>query len=247
MPGLLALLAHPDDEFFCAGLLAAVAAQGVPVHLAYWTRGEGSGSARRRFFWSCLPPSWHYRAWEAQHAGGILGARSVHFLGAVDPAPVGNRTFAPDESLESIVKKIELLRAQHDPTLLLTHGSDGEYGHPAHRRLHEAAREFSGSLALAGFAAAHPAAPRYANRSDSADFIFDSRRFNRQKMEILRAHRSQKNVFESLADPQNPTVRRLLRASRYEGYHVPGGEPARSATLSLLRQWTGEGAAPPAI
>jgi LmbE family N-acetylglucosaminyl deacetylase len=241
MPGLLALLAHPDDEFFCAGLLAAVAARGVPVHLAYWTRGEGGGSARRRFLWGCLPRSWHYRTWDAQHAGGILGASSVNFLGALDPAPVDGRASAPEESLESIIRKIKLLRARHDPGLLLSHGSDGEYGHPAHQRLHEAAREFSGSLSLASFAAAHPRAPRYANRSETADFIFDSRRFNRKKMELLRAHRSQQGVFEGLADPENPTLRRLLRASRYEGYHVPGGEPARTETLSLLRQWAGDG------
>jgi LmbE family N-acetylglucosaminyl deacetylase len=237
------LLAHPDDEFFCAGLLAAVASRGVPVHLAYWTRGEGTGSARRRFIWSYLPRSWHYRAWEAQHAGGILGARSIDFLGAVDPAPIANKAVAPDESLESIVKKIEMLRARHDPELLLTHGSDGEYGHAAHRRLHEAAQEFSGSLPLASFAAAHPRGPRYSNRSNPADYVFDSRPFNRRKMEILRAHRSQKNVFETLADPGHPSLRRLLSASRFEGYHVPGGEPARSETLSLLRQWTGKGVA----
>jgi LmbE family N-acetylglucosaminyl deacetylase len=240
MPGLLALLAHPDDEFFCAGLLAAVASRGFPLQLAYWTRGEGGGSPGRRLIWGCLPRSWHYRAREARRAGVVLGARSVDFLGTVDPTPIGNKAFAPDEPLESVVGKIDRLIARYQPELLFTHGTDGEYGHAAHRRLHEVAREFSGRLALASFAAAHPRAPRYANRSDPADFIFDSRPFNRQKMEILRAHRSQKMVFEGLADPARPTLRRLLRASRYEGYHVPGGEPAHGETLALLRRWTGD-------
>jgi LmbE family N-acetylglucosaminyl deacetylase len=245
MPGLLALLAHPDDEFFCAGLLAAVAARNVPVHLAWWTRGEGGTSPRRRFLYNLLPRDWHFRAGEARRSARALGASSAIFLGAVDPVPVGHQVFAPKEDLAVTVGKIEALIAQLRPELLLTHGAGGEYGHAAHRRLHEAAFQGAGAVPLITFAAALPpgmASPRYVNRDEPADYILDSHPFDRQKTAVVREHRSQAGVFEGLADPQQPTLERLLEVTRYEGYHVVGGdESARSETLALLRRWLGDG------
>ena len=42
MTSLLCLVAHPDDEtMLCGGTLALLAANGVAVHLALLTRGEG--------------------------------------------------------------------------------------------------------------------------------------------------------------------------------------------------------------
>ena len=40
MPGLLVVLAHPDDETGASGSMARYAAQGVQVTLACVTRGE---------------------------------------------------------------------------------------------------------------------------------------------------------------------------------------------------------------
>ncbi len=246
MPGLLALLAHPDDEFFCAGLLATVAANGVPVHLAWWTRGEGGGSSKRRFLSNLLPRDWHHRAGEARRSARVLGAASVTFLDAVDPVPAGNQPFAPSEDLAVTVGKIEKLTAQFKPVLLLTHGAGGEYGHPAHRKLNEAARRAAGRVPLITFAAALPPAlggPRYQNRDEPADYVLDTRPFDRQKTAVVRAHRSQSGVFEGLADPQRRTLERLLEVTRFEGYHVVGSDPARSETLTLLKRWAGEGVA----
>ena len=87
MPGLLALLAHPDDEFFCSGLMLAARERDVPVHLVYWTRGEGGGSPRFRRFWSALPRDWHPRVREVKKAAAVLTAVSLDFLGSIDPAP----------------------------------------------------------------------------------------------------------------------------------------------------------------
>jgi LmbE family N-acetylglucosaminyl deacetylase len=246
MPGLLALLAHPDDEYFCAGLLAAVAANGIPVHLAFWTRGEGGTSPRRRFVYNLLPGDWHLRAGEARRSARALGAASTTFLGAIDPVPAGPTVFAPEEDFAVTVQKIEALIARLRPELLLTHGAGGEYGHPAHRKLSEAARQAAGAVPLITFAAALPpalAGPRYLNRDEPADYVLDSRPFDRQKTAVIRAHRSQVGVFEGLADPAQPTLERLLEVTRFEGYHVVVGEPARSNALALLKQWAGEGVA----
>jgi LmbE family N-acetylglucosaminyl deacetylase len=249
MPGILALLAHPDDEFFCAGLLASAVAQGVPVHLAYWTRGEGSGSPARRTVWRLVPRAWHYRVREARRAGRILGARSVTFLGAVDPLPRPEGPRAPLDDPARVRQKIAALLERHAPDLLVSHGSDGEYGHPAHRRLHEAARETAADRPLATFAAVCPDTPpvRFWNRSDPADFVFDSLPFLEKKLEILRAHPSQAGVLESIADPQAPTLRVLTEAGRFEGYRAWGEEPVRQDALRWLRRWTTEGAKPSGV
>jgi LmbE family N-acetylglucosaminyl deacetylase len=251
MPGLLALLAHPDDEFFCAGLLAALPARGVPVHLAYWTRGEGGLSPKRRAFWSCFPRSWHPREAEARRAAQILRAASLSFLGAIDPAPAPGPQ-APRQDSRVFADKLRDLLDRHAPDLLVTHGSNGEYGHPAHILLHELAREYvavSSRLSLLSFNATWPGAPDapFFNRDDTADHVFDSRPFFRAKMEIVRAHRSQRGVLESLSGAPDSTLRNLLRVSRLEGYHAWGAEDRRAAALGKLRQWVGGSVVGPSV
>ena len=77
----LALGAHPDDvELQAGGTLAAWARQGVRVELACFTAGE-KGSAD-----PAVDPTelGRLRRAETQAAAAVLGARRVHFLGAVD-------------------------------------------------------------------------------------------------------------------------------------------------------------------
>jgi LmbE family N-acetylglucosaminyl deacetylase len=248
MPGLLVLLAHPDDEFFCAGLLAAVAARGVPVHLAYWTRGEGGSSPQRRRLWSLFPRAWHPRVTETRRAAAILGAASLHFLDAIDPVPAPDPR-APREEPERIRARLDELFSRCSPELTLTHGSNGEYGHPAHVRLHQIVREWIAGAArypLLSFRATWPGAPgaNFSNADDPADFIFDSRPWFRQKVRLVRAHRSQRGVLESLARADGGNLRSLLRISRLEGYHCWSEGALRDAALENLRNWVGESGPP---
>ena len=236
MPGLLALVAHPDDEFFCGGLLAALAARNVPVHLVYWTRGEGAGSWRRRLFWNCFPQEMRPRVREARRVAALLPATSLDFLGSIDPVPDPDLR-APADSTPVIMERLSRLLSRHAPEMMVTHGSDGEYGHPAHRRLHQIARELlagNPSCPLLSFAAQLDPAPavRYLNRGDPADFILDALPYEDQKHKIVLAHRSQTGVLESLADG---TLDGLLRLSRYEGYHCWG---AKTPILEQLQRWT---------
>jgi LmbE family N-acetylglucosaminyl deacetylase len=240
------LLAHPDDEFFCAGLLAAAVSRNIPVHLVYWTRGEGSGSARRQRFWRRLPRAWHYRAGEARRAARILGASSVAFLGGIDPASTQGLR-APEGTSASWVEKIGRLRVKYAPDLLLTHGSNGEYGHPAHQRLHEITREAATLLPACPwvtFAATRPGGPavRFLNRDDAADYVFDSRPFFRRKMEIVRTHRSQAGVLESLVEEKRISLAKLIRLSRFEGYRTQGAAASRAAALVMLERAAGKSA-----
>jgi LmbE family N-acetylglucosaminyl deacetylase len=240
MPGLLALLAHPDDEFFCGGLLAALGARGVPIHLAYWTRGEGGMSPRRRVFAKCFPRAWHPRACDARRAAEVLGAASVTFLGAIDPIPAPEPR-APDMETPEVIGKVARLVSRHAPELLVTHGSQGEYGHPAHIRLHQIAREFlrkDQNLPWATFCASAPEATgAWRNVDDRADYIRDTRAYARKKMEIVRAHRSQRGALEALAKPGGG-LRNLLRSCRYEAYRCWGGEAMRQRGIDRLKAWT---------
>ena len=45
---ILAVIAHPDDEVFCSGLLAGAAALGAKVSILCMTRGEGGDCHRPR-------------------------------------------------------------------------------------------------------------------------------------------------------------------------------------------------------
>jgi LmbE family N-acetylglucosaminyl deacetylase len=236
MPGLLALLAHPDDEYFCGGLLAAAVARQVPIHLVYWTRGEGGGSPRRRLLWSWLPREWHPRAREARRSALQLGAASVDFLGAIDPpANPGLRAPAEDPAVRA---RLAALLSGHAPEIVVTHGSAGDYGHPAHRELHRLAREVTESHRLISFNATWPEAPvaAFRNAGDSADFILDSEPYLQQRLGIVRAHRSQRGVLASLT-PEG-TLEGLLEATRYEGYHCWSEGEERDEVLERLARWT---------
>jgi hypothetical protein len=101
-------------------------------------------------------------------------------------------------------------------------------------------------VALATFAARggdiRPAL--FLNRSDAADYIFDAEPFLALKDEMVRAHRSQVGVLESLVDGSAGSSDELMQAGRLEGYRVWGDEEMRRAALERLRRFGGEGVAP---
>ena len=126
-------LAHPDDETFCSGLLCELVAQGAQVHLVCLTRGEGgrTGGRRREELASV-------REAEMRVAARELGAASVDFLGFVDPTPRRSLIYAPDVSVNELAQLILRRLRQSNPDWVITHGSSGEYWHPAHILLHRA-------------------------------------------------------------------------------------------------------------
>jgi LmbE family N-acetylglucosaminyl deacetylase len=235
MAGLLVLLAHPDDEFFCAGLLAALAARRVPIHFAYWTRGEGGGSPRRRLLAGLLPHEWRPRVREARHSAAIFGA-TVDFLGAVDPAPNPHQR-APEDPEETFARRLEPVLQKRGPELILTHGSAGEYGHPAHRRLHQLVGPMAerASYPLLSFAAAAPEvrpAP-FINAHDAAHLVLDGALWQKQKAAVLQAHRSQNGVFEALAGGAPGDFADLTRFEGYRAWHKV------ASAVSQLVDWLG--------
>ena len=146
MSVLLAIGAHPDDETMLAGgTLAWAARAGFELRLLSVTRGEGGEVGE--------PPVTtqerlgEVREAELRAAGAALGATEVAFLpfidplvqsAGVDPAPPAAlfRVEAGQEEFErAIGGAIRRVRAD----VILTHGTNGEYGHPQHLYTHETA------------------------------------------------------------------------------------------------------------
>lgn len=121
--GLLAVLAHPDDETFAAGgTLALHAVNGCRVTLICATHGE-KGSAGREGFGEAAYKQ--LRVAELREAAEALGIAEV-ILWDWGDGQVADR----DE--ESSVREILTVMRRIQPAVVITFGPDGISGHPDH-------------------------------------------------------------------------------------------------------------------
>jgi LmbE family N-acetylglucosaminyl deacetylase len=193
--------AHPDDETMLAGgTLALLSSQGVAVHILCATRGEGGEMG--------VPPVCTrvelgaVREGELRCAAQQLGAASVQVLGYVDPL------IGPDEALypfeadpvilaKQIVAAIDSVEAE----VVLSHGSDGEYGHPGHQFLHRAVRRAVESsnrqVVFYSFAANVPGIEDHIwNASEHAHLALDVRPWLDRKESAALCHKTQHALFQ---------------------------------------------------
>src|SRR5262249_40656414 len=116
------------------GMIALMASQGIAVQVVCATRGEGGEVGE--------PPVatrenlGRVREAELRCAVKSLGA-GLTLMDYVDP------TVGPDEVLYPFRSDFDALTRQladiaRRADLVLTHGADGEYGHPAHQLMHRA-------------------------------------------------------------------------------------------------------------
>lgn len=199
---ILAFFAHPDDETIMAGgTLALLARQGAQVHYLCATRGEGGEAGDPPICSRQMLPS--VRSDEFSCAVRALAGASHHFLGFIDPTVGPERElypFAEDPVLvaEPLVSEIQRLKVD----ALITHGSGGEYGHPAHRLAHQAA-----ALAIADLGKnaplfytiqaafdEHPK-PHLINHNDPAHLVLDTSPVLENKLQATLCHRTQHALF----------------------------------------------------
>ena len=189
----LVVVAHPDDELFASCLLCELSERGREFHIACLTRGEGgmTGGASRGELGKA-------REVELRNSAAALGAASVEFLGHVDPLGKEFRTYAPAVTPGSLARQIAGLLDKHRPAVVVTHGSGGEYWHPAHLLVREAVfRATAGSctlLTLHAWQQGHPL-EGLLNRDDPADLIIEGASHRGQRLAAFRAHRSQQAYF----------------------------------------------------
>jgi N-acetylglucosamine malate deacetylase 2 len=199
---ILVFIAHPDDEtILTGGTLALLARQGVDIHYLCATRGEGGEVGEPPL---CTQDKLgNVRESEMRCAVRALGGKSLSFMGYIDPIVGENDALYPytraqDELVRQLVDYIDQLQID----ALITHGSSGEYGHPAHVLSHRAAVnavEILGHQApwLYTFNADFPEHPRrrHANENDPAHLVLDIESVLEQKVNAARCHRSQNALF----------------------------------------------------
>ncbi len=123
-PSLMAVFAHPDDEFSVAPLLAKYAAAGHDVHLVVVTSGQVGDSHTDIPRGAALGAA---REDEARCSAAALGIKPPHLLGFMD-GDISNW-----ESIPRIVERLRGIVEDVRPEVLITWGPDGLSGHPDHR------------------------------------------------------------------------------------------------------------------
>lgn len=199
---ILAFFAHPDDEtMLCGGTLALLARQGAAIHLLCATRGEGGETGE--------PPLCRVeelggvRSAELACAARALGIAALTFLDYIDPRVGPDQQLYPFEAgPQELAARVGRYIAEEKIEALITHGANGEYGHPAHHLVHQAARlavEAAGAAAplLYSVQAAfdlHPR-PRLMNKDQPAHLVLDISPVVEQKVQAALCHRTQHALF----------------------------------------------------
>jgi len=239
---ILAFFAHPDDETMIAGgTLALLAQQGAKVHYVCATRGEGGEAGEPPL--CSVDELGVLRAQEMACAVEKLGGASLTFLDYIDPRVGPENQLYPfttefDELVQRVQEKVMALQAD----VVITHGSNGEYGHPAHVICHQAVEAAIKNLTcldqsavadLSGFEPplfftvsanfeGHPN-PRLANQDDPAHFVLDISPAQAAKTQAALCHRTQHALF-------------VRRRSKMWGRQVTVPEVILSVE-GLHRQW----------
>jgi N-acetyl-1-D-myo-inositol-2-amino-2-deoxy-alpha-D-glucopyranoside deacetylase/mycothiol S-conjugate amidase len=268
MAVLLAIGAHPDDETMLAGgTLAWAARNGIGVHILCVTRGEGGEVGEPPV--TTQDQLGAVREAELRCAAERLGAGAVEFLPfedpqmvptTEDPAPptaLGRIAAEPEEFEAALVEVIRRVR----PDVLLTHGTNGEYGHPQHVYTNQIARQAFISAGEAGkfpeagapfapaalytWAAHYPAQgderlERLLNQDDPADWVLvlDEELID-AKEAAARCHLSQMALF--LRRTKSEPLRTLLRWQESLRRVAVRSEAEDDPLAALLRSAAGTG------
>jgi LmbE family N-acetylglucosaminyl deacetylase len=235
---VVCFFAHPDDETLAAGIIALLAGQNIPVHIVCATRGEGGEMgeppivAKRELLGA-------QREKELRCAVKSLGA-TLTILDYIDPTVGDDDVLRPFEcDFDTLARQFVDIARQRRADLVLTHGGDGEYGHPAHKLVHRAA--------LHGIAAALPKTLVYTvaatvpaiedhlwNANEPAHLALDIRPWREAKLAVLECHLTQHALFKRKRKLQS--VRDSLRTvESVRRAHPPThDEPPRDAFAQLL-------------
>lgn len=246
---ILVFIAHPDDEtILTGGALALLARAGADVHYLCATRGEGGELGEPPL---CTQAELgRVREGEMRCAVQALGGKSVSFLDYVDPLVGEHDTLYPytndlDELTDRLIGYITRLQ----PGVVITHGSSGEYGHPAHVLNHRTALKAVEVLEddapiLYTFNASFPGhpRPRHINRDDPAHLVLDINPIFQQKAAAALCHLTQNALFvrrSSIRAGRQLTIPEVLMKfeSLHRYYPEVNGAPD-DEIVEMLKPWT---------
>ncbi len=132
---VVGFFAHPDDEtMLVGGMGAMLAQQGIRVTFVSATRGEGGELGEPPI--TTREALGQTRETELREAGKALGVQ-IEFMDYIDPVcEVGGELFPFACSPDDLARQAGEIAVRLEADVVLTHGIDGEYGHPAHILLH---------------------------------------------------------------------------------------------------------------
>jgi LmbE family N-acetylglucosaminyl deacetylase len=236
MSSILAISAHPDDEsLFGGGALKMLAEQGHSVYILETTRGEGGEVGEPPL--TTQEGLGAYRESEVRQAAGFLGVQDIFFLPFIDPYMEIDGIARPiDTPLETFTEAIRQYIDRLSPDIVITHGSNGEYGHPQHIYTHQAVRlalaNGSRDTSLLSWCAWYEptAHARILNKDDPADILLDVTPWLDAKIEAALCHQTQHAMF--LRNSGAPSVRDMVW--NVESYHIwQGAMPKNLEDLFL--------------
>jgi len=183
------------------GALTLLARRGTQVHYYCATSGEGGEVGEPPV--CTVEELGVVREAELVCAVKVLGGASLTFLGYVDPRVGPDDTLYPfDANLTMLAGQVAASIQQYHPAAVLSHGANGEYGHPPHLLMHQAVAIAVASLGQAAplLYTAHAAypehpRPRLANKDDPAHLVLDITSVHAQKVQAALCHRSQNAMF----------------------------------------------------
>jgi LmbE family N-acetylglucosaminyl deacetylase len=229
MASILVISAHPDDEtLFAGGTLAMYAGLGHDVYILETTRGEGGEVGEP-------PLTSHenlgsFREQEVRMAARALGVRDIFFLPFIDPhMEINGIARQIDVALADFVRAIAVQVETIQPRVVITHGSNGEYGHPQHIYTHRATRQALAighpRIALMSWCAWYEPSThvRILNRDDPADMVVDITPYLDKKIAAALCHQTQHAMF--LRNSGAPTVVEMVLKT--ESFHIWKGHLPR--------------------
>ena len=222
MASILVISAHPDDEtLFCGGTLAMYAQKGHDVYILETTRGEGGEVGEPPL--TTRENLGAFRERETRQAASILGARDIFFLPYIDPfMEINGIARRIDTPLTDFAAAIANYIQKIAPQLVITHGSNGEYGHPQHIYTHRATRLALNTdrqgTALMSWSAWHMPTERerILNRDDKAHIVNDISRCHDIKVAAALCHKTQHAMF--LRNSGAPSVPHMIWKT--EAFHI---------------------------
>jgi LmbE family N-acetylglucosaminyl deacetylase len=235
--------AHPDDETVMAGgVLALLHQNGVATHVVCATDGRGGESGGVP---GADSPDTLARIREAELRCAVkaLGATSLVLLGYEDPViGPGETLYRFNADDEALARHIADQIRREGAEVVLTHGSNGEYGHPAHVQIHQAVlravRDFVPDVVVYGIAAQVPdIEDRLWNQDDPAHLALDITPWLEAKHDAIQCHRTQHELFKRRRELHS--VRDAIRT--VESFHrhwptVREGTAPNDSFAALLRQ-----------
>lgn len=245
---ILTIFAHPDDEtMFAGGTLALLARNAARMHYLAATRGEGGEAGEPP-----VAPQAQlgiYRERELACAIQALGGGHLSFLDYIDPIIGEDQELYPyTQDFDGLVNRIQHHIQTIGPDFVITHGTNGEYGHPGHILTHDAVcrairdlgRQAPGLYSFSATYPHHPR-PRHANQSDFAHLILDITPALDSKIRAAYCHRSQNALFTRRRSQQAgyqltiPEI--LLKVESLHRIYPPVNGPLGDDLARTLAPW----------